>query len=79
MQVLKVFEFKINLLLIGKNHILGVSRCHYVLIFKTIFSGYTKYMLTFRNIVIRSKKQYPPQILRLGAACHYNVLTFFSG
>lgn len=37
MHVPKWFEFKVNLLLIGKNHIPGVSRCHYVLISKIDF------------------------------------------
>lgn len=32
MHVAKWFEFKINILLIGKNHIPGISRYHYVLI-----------------------------------------------
>lgn len=37
MDVPKWFEFKINLMLIGKNLIPGVSRCHYVLISKIGF------------------------------------------
>lgn len=51
-----------------------MSLCSY---FKNRFPGYTKYMLTLRNIVIRSRKQYPPKFYCLEAACHCNVLTFW--
>lgn len=37
MHVPEWFEFKINLLLVGKNHILGVSRCHCILTSKIDF------------------------------------------
>lgn len=63
MDVPKWFEFKINLMLIGKNLIPGVSRCHYVLISKIGFwrnniSNYTnKNMPTLRHFAVRGKKK----------------------
>lgn len=66
-------ESKINLLLIGKNYILGVSRCYYVLIskidfFKKLtFPNYTKYMLNLRNFAIGNRKKYPSKFYYLKA------------
>lgn len=82
MHVAKWFEFKINILLIGKNHIPGISRYHYVLIseigFLVILSTYSlkKYCYKKKKYCYKKQEIIPPpppnthKLYNLEASCY---------